>query len=62
MRFQLLELILADQVPTTVTAHIGRSTDRSTPPAVACNVQEWQFCIYTDRAHIGRSPGTSNPQ
>ena len=30
--------MLADQVAYTVKAHNGRSTGRSTPPVVACNV------------------------
>ena len=47
MRFQLLELILADQVPTTVTAHIGRSTGRSPAPLLASSGQEWHFHLHT---------------
>ena len=42
----LLELILADQV-----------ADQS--PIEASSGQEWQFYIYTVRAHIGRSTGRS---
>ena len=41
-----------------VRAHIGRSN----PQVVASSSQEWQFYIYTVRAHIGRSTGRSNPQ
>ena len=46
---------------STVRAHIGRSTDRSTPPVEASSGQEWQFYISTVRAHIGRSTGRSYP-
>ena len=60
MRFQLLELILADQLGSTVISHIGRSSARSTP-LVASSSQEWQFHNSTVRAHIGRSPGRPKP-
>ena len=55
MTFLLLELILADQVASTVIAHFGRSTDRSTPLVVASSGQQWQYEISTIRAYIGRS-------
>ena len=29
------------------------------PPVLASSGQEWQYEIYTVRAHIGRSPGRS---
>ena len=48
---------------STVRAHIGRSsgrsTGRSTPTVLASSVQEWQFHISAVRAHIGRSSGRS---
>ena len=44
---------------STIRAHIGRSSGRSTPPVVASSGQEWQFHIATVRAHIGRSSGRS---
>ena len=59
MRFLLLELILADQLASSVRAHIGRSTGRSTPLLVASSGPEWQYEISTVRAHIGRSTGRS---
>ena len=45
---------------STVRAHIGRSTGRSTPVA-ASSGQEWQNEISTVRAHIGSSTGRSTP-
>ena len=47
---------------STLRAHIGRSTGRSTPMVMASSVQEWQFHISTVRAHIGRSSDSSTPQ
>ena len=49
LRFLLLELILADQL-----------SDHTTP-VEASSGQEWQFHIFTVRAHIDRSTGRSNP-
>ena len=47
---------------STFTAHIGRSTGRSTqPPLETSSGQEWHFYIYTVRAHIFRSTGRSIP-
>ena len=31
------------------------------PPVVASSGQQWQYVIYTLRAHIGRSTGRSTP-
>ena len=59
---------MADQLVTdmaycqisTVRAHIGRSSGRSTPsPVEVSSGQEWQYEISTVRAHIGRSSGRS---
>ena len=47
LRFLLFELILADQL--AVHPSLGRSASGS----------EWQFQIFTVRAHMGRSTGRS---
>ena len=44
-----------------VKVDLGRSPGRSTPQKCA-NWSEWQFQMFTIRAHIGRSPGRSTPQ
>ena len=45
---------------STVRAHFGRSTGRSTFPVESSSGQDWQFHISTVRAaHIGRSTGRS---
>ena len=45
---------------STVRAHIGRSSRRSTLLLVEASIgQEWQFHISTVRAHIGKSTGRS---
>ena len=48
LSFLLLEHILADQLPDL-------------PTLEASSEQEYQFYIYTVRAHIGRSTGKSSP-